>query len=47
MMRRSFIKTAALAAAGTAVLGSPASAMAGKKTKKQNLSFAAFCTNKS
>ena len=27
MMRRSFIKTAALAAAGTAVLSSPASAM--------------------
>ena len=37
MMRRSFIKTAALAAAGTAVLGSPASAMENKKTKKKKV----------
>lgn len=45
MMRRSFIKTIALAAAGTAVLGAPASATAGERAAAIGAGYTGHCGN--
>ena len=44
-MRRSFIKTIALAAAGTAVLGAPASATAGERAAAIGAGYTGHCGN--